>query len=71
MLPKPVIDLLENYNCDVPTWENALFILQEESWGEIIILERNKTEDGYDGKVLRFKGTNKYAIEPFIDRRVF
>ena len=35
-----------------------------------IILERNSIDEGFDGKILRFKENNRYAIEPFIDRRV-
>lgn len=70
MLPSPVVDLLENYDCDTPTWEHALFIVNEKKWGDFIILERNSIDEGFDGKILRFKENNRYAIEPFIDRRV-
>ena len=70
MMPKPVAELLENYNCDIPTWEHALFILNEEKWGSFVVLERNKTDEGFDGKVLRFKDINRYIIEPYIDRRI-
>lgn len=69
MLPTPVSELLENYDCDTPTWENALFIIDEKKWGSFIILERNKTDEGYDGKILKFKENNRYSIEPYIDRR--
>jgi len=70
MLPTQVVELLDNYNCDVPTWEHALFIVNERKWNDFIVLERNQTEDGFDGKILRFKKNNRYSIEPFIDRRI-
>lgn len=70
MLPIPVSEMLENYGCDIPTWEHALFILNEKTWGDFIILERNRTDEGFDGKILRFKDVNRYAVEPYIDRRM-
>ena len=69
MLPPPVSNMLENYQCDISTWEHALFIVSEQKWDEFIILEKNTIEDGFEGKLLRFKPHNKYTIEPFIDRR--
>ncbi len=70
MLPTPVLNLLESYDCDITTWEHALFILNEQKWNDFIILERNSTDEGYDGKILRFTGLNKFMVEPYIDRRV-
>lgn len=69
MLPSPVVDTLHNYQCDLPTWEHALFIINEQKWDEFIVLERNTIEEGFEGKLLRFKEHNRYSIEPFIDRR--
>ena len=70
MLPAPVTNMLENYHCDLPTWENALFIVTEEKWDEFIVLEKNTIDEGFEGKLLRFKPNNKYTVEPFIDRRL-
>lgn len=70
MLPSPVNDTLKNYKCDLPTWEMALFIVQEKKWGDFIVLEKNTIDEGFEGKLLRFKEDNRYSIEPFIDRRV-
>ena len=70
MLPSPVANMLENYQCDLPTWEHALFIVSEQKWDEFIVLEKNTVDEGFEGKLLRFKPDNKYTIEPFIDRRL-
>jgi len=70
MLPSPVSETLENYQCDLPTWEQALFVIQEQCWNKFVILEKNTIDDGFEGKILRFKQENKYSIEPFIDRRI-
>lgn len=69
MLPSPVVNVLENYDCDLPTWEHALFITSEKKWEDFVVLEKNAIDDGFEGKLLRFKEDNKYTIEPFIDRR--
>lgn len=70
MLPSPVSNMLENYQCDLPTWEHALFILNEEKWNDFIVLEKNIIDEGFEGKLLRFKPGHKYVVEPFIDRRI-
>ena len=70
MLPSPVSNMLENYQCDLPTWEHALFILNEEKWDDFIVLEKNSIDEGFEGKLLRFKSGPRYAVEPFIDRRI-
>lgn len=69
MLPQQVRELLETYDCDLPTWEQALFIVNEKKWGSFIVLDRTSTDEGSDGKMLRFKKGGRYMIEPFIDRR--
>ena len=70
MLPQQVRELLETYDCDLPTWEQALFIVNEKKWESFIVLDRTSTEEGSDGKMLRFKQGGRYMIEPFIDRRL-
>ena len=69
MLPSPVVDTLNNYQCELPTCEHALFIVNESKWGDFVVLERNAIDEGFEGKLLRFKENNRYSIEPFIDRR--
>ena len=69
MLPAQIKEILETYNCDLPTWEEALFNLQEKKWNSFIVLERKENDGDSEGKLLRFKGQNRFMIEPFIDRR--
>ena len=69
MIPQQVSELLESYGCDLATWEQALFIINEKKWNSFLVLDRSATDEGSDGKILRFKNENKYMIEPFIDRR--
>ena len=69
MIPQQIKEVLETYKCDLPTWEEALFIFQEQKWGSFVILERKENEGDTEGKILRFKGERRFMIEPFIDRR--
>jgi hypothetical protein len=70
MLPAGVKQVLDTYGCDVPDWEHALFILQNEKWGDFIIIHREETEAGdLTGKILRFNGPGNYRLEPFLQKR--
>jgi len=70
MLPSSVKQMLETYECEVPDWEHALFILQNEKWDDFIIMKREQTEiDDLTGKILRFSGPGKYRLEPFLQKR--
>ncbi len=70
MLPSGVKQMLETYNCEVPDWEHALYILQNEKWGDFIIINREETEQGdLTGKVLRFVSHGNYRLEPFMQKR--
>ena len=69
MLPSQVAEVLENYNCDLPTWEQSLFLFQERQWGNFVILERKENDTGTEGKLLKFHSYERFTIEPYIDRR--
>ena len=70
MLPSGVKQVLETYGCEVPDWEHALFILQNEKWDDFIIVNREETDRGdLTGKILRFIGPGNYRLEPFLQKR--
>ena len=70
MLPSGVKQILETYGCEVPDWEHALFILQNEKWNDFIIVNREETDRGdLTGKILRFNGPGNYRLEPFLQKR--
>ena len=70
MLPSGVKQILETYGCEVPDWEHALYILQNEKWNEFIIMNREETEQGdLTGKILKFLGPGNYRLEPFLQKR--
>ena len=67
-MPEDVRNVLSSYSCDIATWEHAEFILSYQKWGEFIVLSRENTNDGIEGKVLRFESLGKYRIEPFLQK---
>ena len=69
MMPNQIKDILASYDCDLPTWEQCIFILQEQRWGDFVILERKENDTGTEGKLLKFHSYERFTIEPFIDRR--
>ena len=69
MLPESITNILKNYDCDVPTWEQALFIVQNAKWGSYVILKRNYEKGIEAGKLLRLNSPGNYRIEPFSTRR--
>ena len=70
MLPSGIKQILETYGCEVPDWEHALFILQNEKWNDFIIVNREETDRGdLTGKILRFNGPGNYRLEPFLQKR--
>lgn len=69
MMPPQIKEILSAYDCDLPTWEHCIFILQEQRWGDFVILERKENDTGTEGKLLKFHSYERFTIEPFIDRR--
>ena len=61
-LPTDVVRVLESYKCDLPSWEHAEFILNNESWGSIITLTRDEADDEITGKALQIEGRNQISI---------
>ena len=61
-LPPDVSRVLESYNCDLPSWEYAEFLLNNEQWGSIITLTRDEADDEITGKALQIEGLTKISI---------
>tara|TARA_B100000242_G_C42998852_1_gene464001 strand:+ start:676 stop:1032 length:357 start_codon:yes stop_codon:yes gene_type:complete len=61
-LPPDVVRVLESYKCDLPSWEQAEFILNNEQWGTIITLMRDETEEETTGKAMKIDGRSKISI---------
>jgi hypothetical protein len=65
MIPEDISRVLDIYDCDLATWENVLFILQNKKWGASVIVAKEELEDERHGKRLTFTGPGSTQIEPF------
>jgi len=64
-LPKDLSVILEKYKVDLPSWEQAIFILENKEWGNFIILEQEDEGDSKMGKYVRILGESFFKIENF------
>lgn len=64
-LPKDLSFILEKYNLDLPSWEQASFIVDNKLWGHFIVLEQEEDGGSKIGKYVRILGENLFKIENF------
>lgn len=65
-IPSDLSRLLESYNSDIATWEQAEWIYLTKSWDQWITLARDESDDGeIHGKRLIFTSDGKFRIEAF------
>ena len=65
MLPEKMTSILDSYDVDLPTWEQAQFIVDNNQWNSHIILTLDFIDGRTEGKLLRILGEKFYKIEPF------
>jgi hypothetical protein len=61
-LPTRLEHILIKNNCDIATWEHALDIIDEERWGESIIISRQIIESKQNIKLLEIFSIDKFKI---------
>ena len=66
MLPTNITEILDSYNCEVYDWEYAHFLINENKVGGRIIISREEIDGKAQGKMLVYKGSNSFTIEPFL-----
>ena len=65
-LPVDLREILESYDCDLPIWENVLFIYLNKLWGQTVVMTRDTINNEVQGKVLRLNGEDSIMIENYI-----
>ena len=70
-LPDSVKSILESYNKELPDYEHIKFMIDENITSEFIVLDQEFNEGKKSGKILKYKGSNKFEIEPFSRREFF
>ena len=64
-LPSKLCDALSSYDIDLPTWEAIKFIIENERWGEHVVLSTDDTDGMRQGKYLRILGKTLYKVDSF------
>lgn len=59
-------NLLNSYEADLPTWQMAQWIIQENIWGEKLIIQKKEYEDRVEGKTLTFVEKDRYKVDTFL-----
>jgi hypothetical protein len=63
-LPDKLVNILQKNNVDdLPTWEEAKFILENKRWGEFIVLSKDKQDGILNFKLLKFVSDNIFVVE--------
>lgn len=70
-LPENVVKVLENYKCDIATWEETLFNFENEKWGSRVILSNERTENEVRGKYMIINGSSSIKIESYSSKLSF
>lgn len=64
-IPSDLSSILASYKCDLPSWEQAQFIYENEFWGNFVVIARESEGEKVSGKRLLIDGPKKFKIEPF------
>ena len=67
-VPSDVRSLLETYKCELPIWEHVKFSLDEQRWGDKIILTRETVDGEIVGKILTIVAKDRFSLESYISR---
>jgi hypothetical protein len=58
--------ILETNDCDLSIWEFVKFIIDNQKWGEIVVLTSESIDGMRQGKYLRILGERLYKVEEFV-----
>lgn len=69
-LPANLSSILERNNSDLPTWEQALSIIENKEWGNFILLAQEEDGNKKQIKYVRIMSETFFKIENFIREEV-
>lgn len=64
-LPEGIVKLLESYKCDITTWQEVKFIIEEQKWGRTVILTKENDGEYFVGKYILILGKELYKVDSF------
>lgn len=67
-LPQDLREVLKSYECDITVWEHLRFILDEQRWGDRVVLTRESINGEITGKVMTVSARDRFSLEDYISR---
>ncbi len=64
-LPDHLATVLENNQADLPTWEAVQFIIENQQWGNFVVMTSDTEGDTKQGKYVRLLGEKMFKIETY------
>jgi len=58
-----IASILISNKCDIPTWENILFVIENEMWNIPVVISKTKVENFTQLKIIRIIGKDDIKIE--------
>ena len=62
-LPERLAGILAKSQCDIATWEHCLDIIEENRWGESVVLNRDIIDENQQVKILFINSENMFKVE--------
>ena len=62
-LPERLSGILAKSYCDIATWEHCLDIIEENRWGESVVLSRDVIDENQQVKILFINAENMFKVE--------
>ena len=64
-LPEGLVSILEKNQADLPSWEAAQFIYENQQWGNFVLLTTETEGSIKQGKYVRLLGERIFKVETF------
>lgn len=64
-LPEKLSTILERHDCDLPTWQEVQFILENQMWGRTVILAKEREGELIFGKTMTVLSETMQKIDSF------
>ena len=64
-LPEKLVTILQQYDVDISTWEQAQFIIENKQWGSFVILASDTIDGIKQGKIVKIIGENLFKVDTF------
>ena len=62
MIPDPIVNILNEYDADISSYDHVIDIIEEKRWGEFIVLKRDIINEDEVVKILTINEKDKLKI---------